>query len=1073
MKNYYTKIFALLLIILCTSVSSIAQGQILNIKGIVCDDSGEPLVGVGVMVKSSNIGTLTNELGEYSINIPSESSILLFNLLGFVDVEVVVGKRKTLDVEMTENKTALDELVFVGYGTAKRKDLVGAIDEISAEDISGRTNSTLTRTLQGQIPNLNISMVDGKPDRSASYNIRGITSIGAGGSALVLIDGVQGEANNINPADVESVIVLKDASSAAIYGARGAFGVVLITTKKASKGEAKVNYNGSFSIHQRTIVPNLVTDGLQWTDSFLEAFVNNKGSLPTSINNVFPYSTAWHENLRLHSQNPELPSVQINENTGEYEYYGSTNWDELLYKDFTTGTDHTVSVTGGNKLANFYVSGRFFSQDGIYNGANTDDYLKGNLRAKGEIQIKPWLSIDNNFDMSYKQYHYPVISYDSNMIIQRNLEHQGYPVVVMRNPDGSFTDNAVYSGMANIFSGKSYQDEFTQYFRNTLGLNITPIKDVLSFRADVSYSKTDYRRERVQNKEQYSDRPGVVLERGLSKKYDTQKANHYVSSNISGTFSPKLGNRHSLKLTAGWNLETYKSDAYYYSRDGFLFEDRPNFDLMDGINYSITQGDSNWSYVGLFYRANYSYKGKYLLEASGRYDGSSKFPTNQQWGFFPSVSVGWRINEEKFMQNASSWIDNLKLRLSVGSLGNGNVSPYKYLSTMSVAKSSVIIGDNQVNYTAVPGLIPDSLTWETVTTYNVGLDLDLFENKFSVVADVYQRNTTDMYTKGPTLPGVLGASVPKGNYADLKTNGWEFQISWKDDFKLGGKDFFYGAKFMLWDSRSWITKYNNETGVISDYYVGKEIGDIWGYQIEGLFTDYDDVANHADQNYMKISDSRVWQPGDLKFKDVNGDDVINKGAQTLDDSGDLTVIGNTSARYQYGINLNASWYGLSLSVFLQGVGKKDWYPGQESAFFWGQYNRPYSYALTCHNDRWTKDNPNPDAYWPRLVTYAAENSARPMATANDRYMQDASYLRVKSLRLDYTLPKSWLNIMHIQDFKIFWSGENLFTFSNIHENFDPEVISGGDADLKATSGELHGYSYPMLKTNTFGINITF
>ncbi len=1054
-----------------TKLIATVQDDII-VKGCIKDASGARLIGVGVRIVGTNHGTVTDLDGNYSIALSDANAKLEFSYIGFNTEIVAYAGQETINLTLQEDIRTLDEVVVVGYGTMKKRDLVGAVDHIGSDALEGRSAPSLTRSLQGQIPNLNITMRDGKPDRGASYNIRGTTSIGAGGSALILIDGVEGDPNSINPEDIESVSVLKDASSAAVYGARGTFGVVLITTKNASKGKVKVNYNGSVSFNQRTVKPNLVTNGLQWTDDFVEAYYNNKGVMPSTINNIFRYSPEWHEELRRHNANPELPVVQINENTGEYEYFGNTDWDTLLFKDVATGTDHSISVTGGNEKSSFYVSGRYFMQNGIYR-RNTDDFNRGNVRAKGQIQILPWLSIDNNFDLMQKSYTYPLISYDHTLNIQRNLEHQGFPMAVLYNPDGSLTYSAVYNAVGDFYNETSRQIQNTLQIKNTVGLNIVPIKDVLRFRGDFTYMNTHYKKLRTLNYVPYSTGPGRFSEKGKSIMMNSDDETQYMAANINGTWTPRLGDRHSLTVMAGWNLETSKMDHHYMERDGFLFPDKPNFELMDGINYKLGQSDKNWAYVGIFYRLNYNYKGRYLIETSGRYDGSSKFPVNQKWGFFPSASLAWRISEEKWMEGAKSWMDNFKLRFSVGSLGNGNVAPYMFLPTMAMHKTNVILGGQQVNYTQYPGLIPDSLTWETVTTYDAGIDVDLFKDRFSFAFDWYNRNTTDMYTVGPTLPEVLGTTQPKGNYADLKTQGWEFTISWRDSFKLAGSDFQYGLKFMLWDSQSWITKYNNETGKISDYYEGYKIGDIWGYQIEGLFTSYDDIANHADQNYIKISDSRVWQPGDLKFKDVNGDGKIDKGAQTLEDHGDLVIVGNEAQRYQFGLNLNLNWKGFGISAFFQGVGKKDWYPGQDSGLFWGKYNRPYGYDLKMHEDRWTPANPNPDAYWPRLIGYSSQNSERPMGTPNNRYMQDASYLRLKALTIDYSLPKQWIEKMKISAFKIYFTGENMFTFSNICENFDPEVIQGGDPDLKDRGGKEQGYSYPMLKSFTIGLNISF
>ena len=1049
-----------------------AVQQAINIKGCITDKNGDPLIGVAVMIVGTKEGTFTDQDGTYNIEIPHMNTTLEISCLGYKTIRIKPEGKRILDIVLEDDIDTLDELIVVGYGTMKRKDLVGAVDQISSKSLEGRVTPTLARSLQGQIPNLNITFRDGKPDRAVQYNVRGATSVGAGGKALVLIDGVESSPNNINSEDIENISVLKDASSAAVYGARGAYGVVLITTKKANQGKVKVNYNGSVSINQRSNKPELITNGLQWTDNFVEAYVNNKGSLPTSINNFFPYTPEWHEELRRHDANPELPVVQINENTGKYEYFGNTNWDEILYKDFSIGTDHAISVNGGNDIVNFYVSGRFFMQDGIYR-QNSDDFKRGNIRAKGSIQIRPWLSIDNNFDVMRKTYYYPLPSTNLTMTVSRNLEHQGFPIAVMYNPDGTLTYNAVYNSVGDFYNNKSHQKETTLQLRNTVGLNITPIKDVLRFRADFSYLNIAYQRMRSQNLITYSPAPDVLSEVGNSLLRIDKNETNYIAGNVNGTYTPRLGDNHSLTVMLGWNIEASQYDRSFSQRDGFLFDDKPNFDLMDGINYKLAMSDSNWSYVGFFYRLNYNYKSRYLIETSGRYDGSSKFPTKQKWGFFPSASVAWRISEEPFMSQAKGWMDNFKLRFSVGSLGNGNVSPYAYLPSMGISKTSVILGTNQQNYTSCPGLIPDSLTWETVTTYDVGIDLDLFQNRFNFVFDWYRRNTTDMYTPGPTLPETLGTGAPKGNYADMKTVGWEISLGWRDSFKLANSDFHYGLKFMLWDNNSWITKYNNETGKLSDYYEGYKLGTIWGYQIEGLFKDADDVARHADQSYIKISDSGIWQAGDLKFKDINGDGKIDKGAQTIDDHGDLTIIGNSMARLNYGFNIDLAWKGIGISAFFQGTGKRDWYIGQESGFFWGQYNRPYGYGLEMHEDRWTPENPDPNALWPRLVGYSAQNSDRPLGTPNDRFLQDISYLRLKSLSVEYSLPRKIINKIGMQNLKFFFTGENLFTCTKLCKNLDPEGVWGGDPDFNDKGQKEAGYGYPMLKTYTFGLNITF
>ncbi|SHE64474.1 TonB-linked outer membrane protein, SusC/RagA family [Mariniphaga anaerophila] len=1058
--------------------ATVAQ-QDLTVSGVISDEKGEPLVGASIQIVGTTIGAVTDWEGKFSIQVPEKNSKLSFSYIGYKAVTVDVNGQSSLNVTLESTMSDIDEVVVIGYGTAKKRDLIGAVDQVTSETLESRATPSITRSLQGQIPNLNISMRDGKPNRETSYNVRGETSIGAGGNALILIDGVEGDPSTLNPQDVESVSVLKDASSAAVYGARGTFGVVLITTKKAGKGKLSVNYDGSASFLTRTVKPSFVTNGYEWTTSFLDAYYgynDYSASDPTSINNVFPFSRSWYEELKRRNDNPELPRVRVNSD-GNYEYFGNTDWNQLLYKDWTQGTDHKLSINGGNDVASYYVSGRFFAQDGIYR-YNSDDLKRYNFRAKGQIKVSPKLTIDNNFSMDNNKYHYPLMSY-ADELVQRNLEHQGYPMALMFNPDGTYTYSSIYNGVGDFHNETSFQDDNTLNVRNTVGATYTPVKDVLTFKGDFTYSYKDYQRTRVNRYAPYSEGPGQNAEKGQSLRRMWNQETNYFASNLTGNYTPNLGENHSLNILVGGNVESSTRRNIYNRRDGYLYPDKPNFILMDGINYVMEERSIDWAFIGVFFRANYAYKGKYLFEVSSRYDGSSKFPTNEQWGIFPSASLGWRISDEGFMEGTKDWLDNLKLRASAGTLGNGNVSPYSYLQLMDVGKTSLLLDGGFQTYTDLPTLIPDNLTWEKSTTYDVGLDADLFKGRFNLGFDWYRRNTTDMYVTGPQLPQTLGANAPKGNYADLKTLGWELTIGWKNRFKLAGRDFAYNAKFMLWDSQSWITKYlGNENMLLSSYYEGQKLGDIWGYTVEGLFTSEEEIAAHADQSKIPVSKGKMLLPGDLKFKNLDDDDIIYRGANTLDDHGDLSIIGNELPRYQFGFNLGGNYCGFGLNAFFQGVGKKDWYPDIESGYFWGQYNRQYGYYPTDQvGNMWIEGvNEDPNAYWPRLRSYMANSSSKPMGVKNTRYLQNAAYVRLKSVTLDYTLPADFVSDIKLTSVKFYVTGENLWTWTGLTKhttNFDPEVIESGDPDQASNSNRENGYSYPMLKSITFGVNIIF
>ncbi len=1058
---------------------SVSAQQSITVTGVVTDTDGNPLIGAAIQIVGTTTGTITDFDGRFTIQVPSPNVKLSFSYIGYTATTIDVNGRTSLNVQLESSLSKIDEVVVIGYGTAKKRDLIGAVDQITSETIESRPNASITRSLQGQIPNLNITMRDGKPSRETSYNIRGKTSIGAGGNALILIDGVEGDPSTLNPQDVESVSVLKDASSAAVYGARGTFGVVLITTKKANKGSIKVNYDGNASFYTRTVKPSFVTNGYDWTTSFLNAYYgynDYSASDPTTINNIFPFSRSWYDELKRRNDNPELPKVRVN-NDGRYEYFGNTDWNQLLYKDWTQGTDHKLSVNGGNEMANYYISGRYFSQDGIYR-YNSDDLDRYNLRAKGMIKVNPKLTIENNFSIDNTDYHYPLMSY-ADELVQRNLEHQGFPVAMMFNPDGTYTYSAIYNGIGDFHGKYSFQDDNTLNVRNTIGATYVPLKDVLTFRGDFTYSYKDYQRTRVNRYAPYSEGPELFAEKGQSLRRMWNQETNYFASNLTANYTPKIGEDHSLNILLGGNVESSTRRNIYNRRDGYLYPDKPNFILMDGINYVMEERSIDWAFIGLFLRANYAYKGKYLFEFSTRYDGSSKFPTNEQWGIFPSASLGWRISDEGFMDGTKSWLDNLKIRVSAGTLGNGNVDPYSYLELMNVAKTSILLDGGFQTYTSLPTLIPDNLTWEKSTTYNVGLDTDMLKGRLSLGFDWYRRNTTDMYVAGPDLPQALGASAPKGNYADLKTLGWELTIGWKDRFNLAGSDFSYNAKFMIWDSQSWITKFlGNENLLLSSYYEGQKLGDIWGYTIDGLFTSAEEIAAHADQSKLAVSKGKILLPGDLKFRDMDNSGEIYRGANTLNDHGDLSIIGNEEERFQFGLNLGANYKGFGLSAFFQGVGKRDWYPDIESGYFWGQYNRHYGYYPTDQvGNMWIEGvNEDPNAYWPRLRTYMANSTAKPMGVKNTRYLQNAAYVRLKAITLDYSLPESLVSRVNLSAVKFYVSGENLWTLSGLTKhttNFDPEVIESGDPDQATNDNQEDGYSYPMLKSITLGVNITF
>jgi len=1092
--------------LLCsTAISATAQNVTRTVAGQVVDAQGEPLIGASLRIKGTADGFITDIDGNYELKNVSFPATIVVSFIGYKDTEIQMtgSEASPFKIALSDDSTLLEDVVVVGYASMKKRDLVGAVDAVGSEVIGNRPNSNLARSLQGEIAGLNITINDSKPSHGGSYNVRGEGSIGAGGSSLVLIDGVEGDLNMINPQDVASVSVLKDASSTAVYGARGAFGVILVTTKNAEKGRPVINYNGSFSVNRRTVIPDGIWDSNEWLDWWIECYngyYNGSKALLNHIDSKSPYSENIYNEIKRR-KGTDLPKVEESYDVPNfgYAYYDNHDWMKEFYKDYHTSTEHNLSVSGGNENADYYISGRYYGSEGVYRVGN-EDYKKYNLRAKGSLQIRPWMKLTNNMSMSLDKNYLPR-SQNGNPV-GRYFLHCLQPMAPLRNPDGSWTPAAGISGYAAMYEGKNYIQDNYIYLRNKTDLTIDIIKDVLKFQADYSFNYTGRNRTLVQNMVTFSKMPGVIVLESASSgdqlnvtNYDTR----YQSANAYLTWSPKLGPNHTFTGLLGYNVETSNYKTVTSSRVGFT-SSKPSFSLMDG-DASVSQGGYEWAYLGAFFRLNYSYKSKYLVEVSGRYDGSSKFPSNSRWGFFPSASLGWRISEEPWMDWSRKTLDNLKIRLSAGSMGNGNVSPYMYTSEMTVSKATdIVIAGALPSYTSVASIVPYSLTWETATTYDGGVDFDLFNSRLSGTFDYYIRKTSDMYTTGATLPAVYGASAPKGNNAELKTNGWEFSLQWRDQLNLGGKPFSYSVKGTVWDSRSFITKFNgndNSTfGTISNlinnmgqpnYYVGMEIGEMWGYTVAGLFKDWDDIANSPKQEYKQTVDKKNY-PGQVKFADLDGDNKVDYGNLRLDDHGDLSIIGNSQAHYNFGINLSANWNGIGLSIFLQGVGKRDWYPGVDAGYFWGKYGRPFfSFIPTIHrltNDTMPQYNEDRSvclnydtAYWPRVTTYMCNgdtNQTTIMNMPNTRYVQNAAFVRLKSLQIDYSFNQKVCKAIGLAGLKLYLNGENLLTFTPFHKwapNLDPEAVWGGDTDF--TNSHINGNGYPIFATGTIGVNITF
>ena len=1065
------KIFCLSLLMLLLYATSHSQDNV--VSGKVTGVDKTPLQGVTVSVAGTKTQTITNADGTYFINVPATATELIFTYVNARSVTEKLSGRKVIDVQMLTESVQLGEVIVVGYGTQKKANLTGAVDQVTSEVLENRSIPNLTQGLQGVLPNLNIRMLDGKPNQAPRFNIRGTTSIGQGGSALVLIDGVEGDPAVINPNDIASVSILKDASSAAIYGARGAFGVVLITTKNPAKGKTSITYSGNYTIKQPTQVPDFENDAYIFAKMFAESTVAWENTFPQAVNKTLKFSQAYLAELERRSHLTGLPEVEIDPATGEYVYYASTDWYKQLYKNSSSAAEHNLTITGAGDRTTFLLTGRIYNQDGIFR-YNTDDYRMLNFRAKGSIQVYPWLRFDNNTDYSNVKYHQPLNVGEGSGIF-RNIADEGHPLAPLLNPDGTLTASSAYT-VGDFYYGKNAIDMERAIFRTRVGMVAEFLDKKLRIKSDFTFQSTETGEKRKQVPLPYSSKPGVIAYLGTTTNdlREIRQRTEYIATNIYAEYEDNIKDVHYFKALIGYNYEQSTFKGLLAQRNGLIFDNANDINLALGTSILTSGGWEEWAILGGFGRLNYSYKDRYLVEVNGRYDGSSKFPEDQRYGFFPSVSAGWRISKEAFWNVSPKFISDLKIRGSYGSLGNGNIGSYVYQEQFAISQLGLILNGIRPQYTSRPSVLPSGLTWETSTTTNIGLDFAMLSNRLHFVGDAYVRKTTDMFTLAVTPPAVFGATAPRGNYADLETKGWELTLSWNDKFKVSNKPFNYDLRFTLADNKATITKYNNPDKKLNDYYEGMVIGEIWGYETEGFFTSAADIAGHANQSMFLSTSSGLTFPGDIKLADRNKDGVVNPGTSTVGNPGDRYIIGNSSPRYMYGMNLSADWNGIFFSAFFQGVGKQEWFPSTEAGIFWGQYNRPYNKLPKWHLDNhWTPQTP--DAYLPRYVSRLANRPGGILTYAQTKYLQNVAYIRLKNIQLGYNLPMKWISKIHSTNARVYISAENIWTWSPLYKRTrDIDVENAVVSDqVFTTTNAGDGYNYSMMKGITFGLSITF
>lgn len=1024
------------------------QEKKITVTGTVKDTTGEPLIGVNIAIKGTSIGSVTDADGNFSLSDISPDAIITISYIGYKTQDVHVKGKTSFNIILSEDSEALDEVIVVGYGTMKKADLSGAVATVPTKVLENRPVLTVGQALQGSVANLTVSIGSGQATDSPSFNIRGTTSIN-GGTPLVVIDGVVSSAeelNRMNPTDIGSISVLKDAASAAIYGSRAAFGVILVTTKTAGQEKLTINYNNNFAMRRLTGMADVITD------PYIVASTRNTMS--------YPWYNLYNEEQLAYakkvSEDPSTSPYYLNQD-GTYSYFGGTDWFDEAYKNLAFSTNHTIDVSGKTDRLNYYFSANYNFQDGMVK-YGTDKYNRYNLRSKLDFKLTDWWTLGNNTSFVNSDYDSPNYLGDSYYWEVNRIN----PLDVTYNPDGSWT-KAGSSVFGRLVDGGRWNQQKTT-FSTQFTTKIDIIKDVLFVNGSFNYSTNKNEEEGYSLPVDYYDGPDrpAAQQDPVSQAYLNHTNARTLTFDAYATFHKLFNDKHDFTAMVGFNQEDWRDNYTLASRKELISSSLPSLGLASG-DMNVGQRIYTLSMRSVFGRLNYVYNNKYILAFNGRYDGTSRFPHDDRYAFNPSGSMAWVLSEENFFEPLRDVVNFLKFRFSYGSLGNQDLKEnyYAYLATMGSGKISQILDGKQPIGVSAPGLVAGNLTWEKVTTADWGMDINFLNNRLTATVDGYIRRTKDMLTAGAELPNVLGTSEPLENAADLKTTGWDLTVSWRDNLKLAGKTLNYGLSFNIGDSRSWITKFSNDTGSLDSYYEGWEMGSIWGLETEGFFTSQEDIDNHADQTQVaSYIGTRPIAPGDLKFKDLNDDGKIDKGAWTIDDHGDYKIIGNSRARYGFGFNMNADWNGFDLSLFVQGVLKKNYSPSGD-LYFWGIYAQPWT-NITHGNyyDRWTEENPSQDAYFPRFKSYVAEGGYE-AALTQTRYLQNATYARLKNLTFGYTLPKKWTDKANIQRLRLFFSGDNLCEITGLYKHYklDPECLGG--------------QMYPLQRSYSFGLNVTF
>lgn len=1057
-----------------------------TVSGVVKDASGTPIIGANVIEKGTKRGVATDMDGKFMLKV-TPGATLQVSYLGYETKTLKASSN--MNIALTEDNALLDEVIVVGYGLQKKVNLTGAVANVDVEKaVASRPITDIAKALQGVSPGISVVTNLGGVGVESSIKLRGATgslSATSGTSPLILVDNVEVPSLSlVNPDDIASISVLKDAASSSIYGTRAAWGVILITTKTGKKNERpRISYSNNFAWSTPTTMPE-VAKTYEGAEAMLLAAQRSGKDYVSSVG--YNVNAAAIEKMKKWDalyggmSQEELGEMQLGRDfeqiDGKWYWYRGFDPVDMFLKDWTPQQKHNISISGGSEKTTYNVSMGYLDQNGMIS-VNPDEYKRYTFNANVNTQIRDWWTARASvmFSRSQKKEPYKYTSGYSDLWYYLLRWPAFYPY-------GSYEGKPFRSAITEV---ENANHEYTtrNFTRVNVGTTVTPISGLdINFDYTFALYNTYLKREggevygydffNTANPLKYASLYSATHNRVIEDSEYTMTNTFKAYATYAKTFNTA----HNFKAMAGMDAETRERLGHYSERRKLVNLDKPEIKLAIGDQF--VDGDpyhNDFAAAGFFARVNYDYMGKYLVEANARYDGSSRFPEGEKWAFFPSGSLGWRLSEENFMKWAKPALSDLKIRGSVGTIGNQDVALNSYLSVMSVGSGSGwSVNKEELPYIGVPSVISPSLTWERVTTYDVGFDARLFQNSLTVSFDWYQRTTSGMHSPGETLPSTFGSTtMPKVNEGEMRGRGFELAISYQKEFACG-LGLSVGAT--LSKIKEEITKYNNPNKNIYGNYEGKIIGEIWGYETDRLFQ-YSDCKELPDGTWVidtslpGIADQSLYEtgafkygPGDVKYKDLDGNGAITYGEQTLEDHGDLKRIGNTLPNFEYGFTIGLTYKGVDFSTFFQGVGSRDvWAVGQVGIPGY----MPGEGWLEHQMDYWTPENTG--AFYPRPTSHSWINNGQNFLRQT-RYLQDMSYLRCKNITVGYTFPQEWMDAITFTSGRIYVSAENVFEFEKGKIPVDPETTEYASS----SNGSLKfGKSYPFTRTISFGLQLTF